>query len=937
MKKANRKQLLDLYCLTKGRSSLAEQILTDVIDFYKGKKGGFLQCEAPYSNLDHALAVALAGGRIIDGCRKCGKIVIEAEVAFTVFVACLLHDVGMLRREDDQPGTTEGTLTFRHVQRSLDFGSKYLRSLELDETIVGGVTFAIANTALYKESDPLGPARPEDMHVAAIVASADLLAQASHPNILTAMSHLWTELEAAYGAESPEYLKAIGAPRFTSYQDLLLNILEFFDSVLLPKLEEAGGFHRFLEHHFGCRDHPFARAIKDNCEILAQNRSILLEVATRLFSARSVTELKNAALPHLRRLLMAEAIVVAARDVLLLDAKDKDPGLGAAFEKLDYQRLTRLPGSLLLTDIEDLKQLGDGMPPSFIAAMYPVLRQGAVLLRTLRDRETSSTGMIALLSSTESRSFPNHSLRLLEDLESAVIKAVGGVAQTAPRSRARIRTGLKRILAASGRIDNATFERGIQESLRSATPLPLVLEGLAGLEQETVARALAETAGYDFVLLDLSTAKGLGDHLQGINPKFCRKHHVVPFASRGERVQVAAADPVFQDIQDLLRRLGRNRKVDLRIATPKNITDFILAAFRSEATEDELLRPAEIESLTADASREETPVDANGSRQVSPEDNIIVRLAEKILLDAIRQHGSDIHVEYYPRRGQGKVRIRVDGRMQHHLDLKRRFLRPLAARYKVLAGLDIAERRLPQDGRLRLQHQGGPIDVRIVTMPRSDGFEDVVLRILQQDSVTRVEDLKFTGQNLETWKRVLIAPHGLIVVCGPTGSGKTTTIHASIGHIKHDAVKIWTAEDPVEIVQDGISQVQVVPARSFGFAEALKAFLRADPDVIFVGEIRDGETAKTAVRASLTGHLVLSTLHSGTAVDALVRLSHNGITGLDLSESLRCALAQRLVRRLCPHCAVPANPAAEDAIIQDGQQGAKSTKLLQASATGCPS
>ncbi|MEJ2689697.1 MAG: ATPase, T2SS/T4P/T4SS family, partial [Deltaproteobacteria bacterium] len=147
-------------------------------------------------------------------------------------------------------------------------------------------------------------------------------------------------------------------------------------------------------------------------------------------------------------------------------------------------------------------------------------------------------------------------------------------------------------------------------------------------------------------------------------------------------------------------------------------------------------------------------------------------------------------------------------------------------------------------------------------------------------------------------------------------------------------VKIWTAEDPVEIVQDGISQVQVAPARSFGFAEALKAFLRADPDVIFVGEIRDGETAKTAGRASLTGHLVLSTLHSGTAVDALVRLSHNGITGLDLSESLRCALAQRLVRRLCPHCAVPANPAAEDAPFQDSQK-AKSSKLLQASAAGC--
>ncbi len=335
----------------------------------------------------------------------------------------------------------------------------------------------------------------------------------------------------------------------------------------------------------------------------------------------------------------------------------------------------------------------------------------------------------------------------------------------------------------------------------------------------------------------------------------------------------------------------------------------------------ELLRPAELASLAAGASHEAAPVDQTVARPgtVSPDDNIIVRLAEKILLDAIREHGSDIHVEYHPRQGRGRVRFRVDGRMKRHLDLKRRYLRPLAARYKVLAGLDIAERRLPQDGRIRLQQQGGPVDVRIVTMPRSDGFEDVVLRILQQDSVTSVDDLSLTGRNLTTWKRVLVAPHGLIVVCGPTGSGKTTTIHASIDHIKHDAVKIWTAEDPVEIVQDGISQVQVVPARSFGFAEALKAFLRADPDVIFVGEIRDGETAKTAVHAALTGHLVLSTLHSSTAIDALVRLSHTGITGLDLSESLRCTLAQRLVRRLCPHCAVPASAAANAPSRQPGQ------------------
>lgn len=939
MKKAGKKQLLDLYCLAAGRRPLAERILTDITDFYRGQKGGFLPCLAPYNNLDHALAAALAGGRIIDGCRKGGEIEIDSGVALTVLAACLLHDIGMLRREDDPPGTTEGALTFRHVQRGVDFGGRYLRSLGLEESAVAGVTFAIATTALYKEAAPPGPARPEDMHVAAIVTSADLLAQASHPDIITAMSHLWTELEAAYGAESPEYLKTIGAPSFKGYQDLLLNILAFFDGVLLPKLEEAGGFHRFLEQHFGCRDHFYERAIKKNCEILAQNRSILLEVATRLLSARSVTELKNAALPHLRRLLRAEVVLVAVEGVVLLDAKEKDPGLGAAFNGLDNNRLTGLAGTLLLANLEDLKQLGDGTPPSFIAAMYQVLRQGAVLLRTLHDRESGASGVIALLSPAESRSFQNHTLRLLKDLEPAVFTAVRAVAKTTPRSATRTRERLKRSLVAGGRIDAATFEQGVEKSLRAETPLPLILEELAGLKQEEVSRALAEAAGYDFVHLDPSTAVGLADCLQGISPKFCHKHHIVPFTASGNAVQVAAADPVFQDVRELLRGLGRGREIVLRIATPKDITDFIRAAFRLDGSgllDGELLRPAELESLAAKAAHDETPAQDSGTRQVSADDNIIVRLAEKILLDAIQLHGSDIHVEYHPRRGRGRVRIRVDGRMKRHLDLRRRYLRPLAARYKVLAGLDIAERRLPQDGRMRLQHQGGPIDVRIVTMPRSDGFEDLVLRILRQDSVTSVKDLSFSKENLATWKRVLTAPHGLIVVCGPTGSGKTTTIHASIDHIKDDAVKIWTAEDPVEIVQDGISQVQVAPSRAFGFSEALKAFLRADPDVIFVGEIRDRETAKTAVHAALTGHLVLSTLHSGTAVDTLVRLSHTGINGLDLSESLRCALAQRLVRRLCPHCAVPASPAADTTAARRGQE-AGPAKLSQASAAGCPS
>ena len=264
---------------------------------------------------------------------------------------------------------------------------------------------------------------------------------------------------------------------------------------------------------------------------------------------------------------------------------------------------------------------------------------------------------------------------------------------------------------------------------------------------------------------------------------------------------------------------------------------------------------------------------------------------------------SDIHIEPYPGKNDVIVRTRVDGQCSIYQRIPYKYKYAIPSRIKIMSELDIAERRKPQDGKIEFK-KFGPLDIelRVATMPTVGGLEDVVIRVLASGDPLKFNDLGLTERNLRIFKESLARPYGLILVAGPTGSGKTTTLHSGLAQINQINRKIWTAEDPVEITQPGLRQVQINPRIGFTFAAALRSFLRLDPDVIMVGEMRDEETASTAIEASLTGHLVFSTLHTNSAPDTVTRLLEMGLDPYSFSDSLVCILAQRLARRLCKDC-----------------------------------
>jgi type II secretory ATPase GspE/PulE/Tfp pilus assembly ATPase PilB-like protein len=285
-----------------------------------------------------------------------------------------------------------------------------------------------------------------------------------------------------------------------------------------------------------------------------------------------------------------------------------------------------------------------------------------------------------------------------------------------------------------------------------------------------------------------------------------------------------------------------------------------------------------------------------------------VRLVNKMIMDAFEQGASDIHIESRADDKPSRVRFRIDGVLTPYIEVPPNFRAAFVSRLKIMAELDIAERRRPQDGRILFENWGPRhLELRVVTIPTAGGLEDVVMRILAAPRALSLEQLAIPPRDLDHLKQMAARSYGLLFVCGPTGSGKTTTLHSLLAHINTPDRKIWTVEDPVEITQDGLCQVQVNPKLGLTFAEVLKSFLRADPDVIMVGETRDAETARTVTTASLTGHVVFSTMHTNSAVESVLRLLDLEVDAFNFSDALLGVVGQRLVRKLCqckrPHLA----------------------------------
>lgn len=378
---------------------------------------------------------------------------------------------------------------------------------------------------------------------------------------------------------------------------------------------------------------------------------------------------------------------------------------------------------------------------------------------------------------------------------------------------------------------------------------------------------------------------------------------VFPVADRGDYLEVATSRPTEPGISDNLR-FHTSRRIQMVTATPEQIRYCIDKYY---VTDDCLLRQLPV-SLEGEDVRQ-TEVDGD---TIDEPDSETIRLANKILIDAYRQGASDIHLEPGSSRQPIGVRYRIDGICRNIQMLPSRFANPLIARMKILASLDIAEHRRAQSGKILVQFQGNKIEYRLEITPTVGGIEDAVLRILDDSKRMALDELELSAANLRDMQALVAKPHGIVLCVGPTGSGKTTTLHAALGHINTPERKILTVEDPVEITQSGLRQIEVKPKIGLTFHEALRSILRADPDVVMIGEMRDRVAAHTAIESSLTGHLVFSTLHTNNASETVTRLIEMGEEPFNLADALLGILAQRLTRRLCPLCRESYHPSEEE-------------------------
>ncbi len=391
---------------------------------------------------------------------------------------------------------------------------------------------------------------------------------------------------------------------------------------------------------------------------------------------------------------------------------------------------------------------------------------------------------------------------------------------------------------------------------------------------------------------------------------------VLPVATESGRLVVAVTEPLLAAATASLRRRIRQQIVQV-LVLPSQLDRFIEEHLKK--TEKVTPGAVPLEQLLRDLKADDVTSEIEGEDE-DPREKVagastdvgVVGVVNEIILDACRRGASDIHVEPNGKRRDVTIRFRIDGDCVSYQSVPATHRNQLVARIKIMAGLDIAEHRKPQDGKIRFRAGDHVIELRVATLPTANGNEDVVLRILANAKPQPLDRLGLSPRNLEQLRRAITRPYGLVLCVGPTGSGKTTTLHSALGAINTEDRKIWTAEDPVEITQVGLRQMQMNPKIGLTFATAMRAFLRADPDVIMVGEMRDGETASTAIEASLTGHLVLSTLHTNTAPDAVTRLLDMGMDPFCFADSLIAVLAQRLARALCRKCRVQRDASSEE-------------------------
>jgi type II secretory ATPase GspE/PulE/Tfp pilus assembly ATPase PilB-like protein len=500
-----------------------------------------------------------------------------------------------------------------------------------------------------------------------------------------------------------------------------------------------------------------------------------------------------------------------------------------------------------------------------------------------------------------------------------------GVTETQDARQLRRRLRLGEVLVSEGLTSEAEIHVALsQQKKQKGKRLGEVLVELGMVDESAIARVLANRLGLPFIDLDSTDIES--DALAEIPARVIREHQVFPIRVDTETLTVAMGDPLSSEAIDAVRFTCKKRVVEV-VATPTQLKAYIADRLSTQESSEDF--ETYLRSL-------------GGSGGDAEDDDDVIKLVNRFIVDAVRDRASDIHIEPYGEKQDLTVRFRVDGQLRNYRRIPSEYRERIVARMKIMARLNIAERRLPQDGKIRFKLGEREIELRMVTLPTAGENEDVVLRILAGFGALPLSEMGLSPDNLQAVEALVRRPYGLMLAVGPTGSGKTTTLHSMLAQINDVKKKIWTVEDPVEITQPGLRQLQVQPQIGLTFASAMRSFLRADPDVIMVGEMRDEETAHMGIEASLTGHMVLSTLHTNTAPETITRLIDMGMEPFSFSDALLGILSQRLARQLCGKCKVEYDATPDETeefgryIGPDALEGAMSGGVLKLwRADGC--
>ena len=464
-------------------------------------------------------------------------------------------------------------------------------------------------------------------------------------------------------------------------------------------------------------------------------------------------------------------------------------------------------------------------------------------------------------------------------------------------------------LVADGVISATELEDAIKRAREQNQDVEEVLVSEFQVTNAQLGPALAKYFGVDYEPFKADRVKPF-DLTRTLKRDFAESNHWLPLEEVKEGVIVVAPDPERVRTSGIAAQVYSGKRLIYRVCTMREFK-LLLDLFFGAMSGMDSGSIGDLLSGLADDSGDEDSVSSDAISLA--QDNELVKLVNKVIIEAYQQGASDIHIEPFPGKSKTEIRFRKDGSLHPYIEVPSAYRDPLVTRLKIMCDLDISERRKPQDGKIKFKKYG-PLDIelRVATVPTAGGMEDVVMRILAAGEPIPLEKMGFSKLNEENLRKVVSKPYGLFFVCGPTGSGKTTTLHSVLKFLNTPETKIWTAEDPVEITQKGLRQVQMNPKAGLTFAVAMKAFLRADPDVIMVGEMRDKETTSTGIEASLTGHLVLATLHTNSAPESIIRLLDMGMDPFNFSDALLGILAQRLAKRLCSKCKQAYHPDAAE-------------------------